>query len=481
MKKILTVLIILNFINSHAQKTATKDTVSLAKKYDTDRGIGVEAAGFSDETFHFLLNREFSKLVTGQSTIGVGTYASVDVQKTEATFSPSVMFKNGNILNFTFKGGATDGVSAVFNNSKLNTNLSFELQYNTIGKKYNTIYFDSETLRNYEAASLKADADHTLESSQLECLSELNTFYVEIEKLKKEIKESKSEMETLKSANNETQNSVIKARITYLECQIAILESGIQQNSEKIEAYLKETNHENEETNKLYKQMALNNKRAKNLESLRAKLEITGVTLYWFSFSYKLRNDAFKLLNSAESFENQVKEKNYLSHEFKSQFTLYHHNSNQMHETVYLAGALTYQYKSNYQDLSKVKVTDTETVGTTGTSTRETSDSFVAYQGDYKTGVNQLNLDIDFYYLFFEKDRFGIHVFPNSQFIQNLKPNHNLGVGLVMPFKDKTKEASVVNAEVYYNFLNVFNSNDSELNLFERNEIGLRFTFPFNF
>lgn len=468
MKKILLLPLMIGYISVNAQNETAYKT-----------------SGFSSETFHYLVNREFSKLVTGQSTIGVGTYASLDVQKTEATFSPSIGFKNGNILNFTFKGGATDGVSSVFNYSKLNTNLSFELQYNTLGKKFQTIYFDSETLRNYKADSTKICTEYNRTILELECLSQLNTFYVEIEKLNKVIKESQSEIDNLntalKSTNDETIIALISARINFIDCQKKIYLENLKLYNTKIAEYHNDATHEEEKTDKMYKMLSLNNKKAKNLEDLRSKLEITGVAMYWFSFSYKIRNDAFKLLDPTETFADQVKKKDYISHEFKSQFTLYHHTTSKLVKTLYLAAALTYKYKSNYLDLSKLTVTDTQTVGSSGTAVREISNNYIAYQGDYKTGVNQVDMDIDFYCLFFNKNLIGIHVFPNSQFKEDLKPSHNLGIGIVLPFKDKTKEASIINAELYYNILNVFNSEDSNKSLLERNDIGFRFTFPFNF
>jgi hypothetical protein len=471
-KTLLLLLLILNIINSYSQK---EQTVKNKIKTDSIKKMKIGTIGFSSENFNYLVNKNFSKLVTGQSTMGLGTYAAIDVKNTEATFSASKILPSGSIFNFNFKGGATDGVSSVFNNSKLNNNLSFELQYHSLHKRNIKIRYDLETLKKYQSDSLKIINDYNLEILKTDCLYDLNLILVETDKLKAQIEKDEHEVKTLTDSisllKSDSEIKIIVHKIDSIKCKIAIDRLTLQQNLVTIKKY-------ESGSNLLYKKLQLNNKKAKDINELQSKLDIIGAQFSWFSFSYKIRNDAFKLLDPGQSFANQVEKKNYVSHEFKTQLNFYDYDIN---HTIYWTTALSYKYKSNYLDLDKVEVTDTNVIGTSGNSTRETSKAYIAYTGDYKEGISEVDFDMDLYYLFLKNDILGFHIFPNSQFIQNQKPIHNLGFGLVVPFKDKNKSGSIVNAELYYNALNIFNTEGVNKNLLERNDIGFRFTFPFNF
>ena len=48
-------------------------------------------------------------------------------------------------------------------------------------------------------------------------------------------------------------------------------------------------------------------------------------------------------------------------------------------------------------------------------------------------------------------------------------------------FKNSKEENAVVNAELYYNFVDLFRTVDTELKFFERNNFGIRFSFPITF
>lgn len=65
--------------------------------------------------------------------------------------------------------------------------------------------------------------------------------------------------------------------------------------------------------------------------------------------------------------------------------------------------------------------------------------------------------------------------------MDKLKPTTNFGFGFLMAFKNKEKTENTINAELYINFQDMANTSDSDNNLVERSNYGLRFTFPINF
>ncbi|MFC4688324.1 hypothetical protein ACFO4P_15370 [Epilithonimonas pallida] len=74
--------------------------------------------------FRQILNLQFSKIITGSNFSTFGNYASIKTTEETLGFSASILRKNGNILTLKASGGASEGISGFFDNSKLNTNIS---------------------------------------------------------------------------------------------------------------------------------------------------------------------------------------------------------------------------------------------------------------------------------------------------------------------------------------------------------------------
>jgi hypothetical protein len=74
-----------------------------------------------------------------------------------------------------------------------------------------------------------------------------------------------------------------------------------------------------------------------------------------------------------------------------------------------------------------------------------------------------------------------VHLGPEATIKDNSRPLYNTTVGFLMLFKKEKEENSIVNAELYYSFKDMFDYSDSDDKFFERNEIGLRFSIPIQF
>lgn len=470
MKKLLLFFFILSSTAIYSQSVKekplkNKDSIVLQK---TNTAL-------SNKDFNAIIQTSFSKLITGQTANNVGSYAGVDIEKTEVTFSPTFLLENGNIITGKMMGGISDGTYAIFNNSKLNTNISLEVQYHFLYKKTpRTIYYyQSDYDKNIEDND-KIMKDHDKAKAKILASFDNNERIIENDKLNTENKTLDAEIIAL---NEKLKTPVTSAEKELLTAQIDNKTFKKKQNIDKIA--------ENDSLNKNYKKtkelLKIGNIRADKInENDISKLKVAGYQFSWFSLAYKLKNDEFRLLNPKEIYENQITKDNYISHEFKTQYSYVNLNPTN-YKTTYFTSSLTMKYKSNFNDLKKVEVTQTSTIGTSSNQVRETSDKFFAYSGTYKTGITELNVDIDFYHFPFSRSAIGFHIFPKSKYTQNIKPVYNTGFGVVFPFIDKKKDKSTINAELYYNFTNIFNSTDSDYTLIERNNIGIRLVFPINF
>ena len=471
MKKLLLFFFIISNTAIYSQSVKekplkNKDSIVLQKKTNTT---------LSNKDFNAIIQTSFSKLITGQTANNVGSYAGVDIEKTEVTFSPTFILENGNIITGKMMGGISDGTYAIFNNSKLNTNISLEVQYHFLYKKTpRTIYYYQSDYDKHLEDSTKIVKDHAAAKAKILKSFDNNERIIENDKLNTENKT----LDTDITALNQKLNTPITAyEKELLTAQVDNKTFKKNQNTAKIA----ENKLLNNDYNKLKELLKINNIRADKLnENDISKLKVAGYQFSWFSLAYKLKNDEFRLLDSKEVYENQITKDNYISHEFKTQYSYVNLNPTN-YKTTYFTSSLTIKYKSNFNDLKKVEVTQTSTIGTSSNQIRETSDKFFAYSGTYKTGVTELNVDVDFYHFPFSKSAIGFHIFPKSKYTQNIKPVYNAGFGVVFPFIDKKKEKSNINAELYYNFTNIFNSNDVDYTLIERNNIGIRLVFPINF
>ena len=109
---------------------------------------------------------------------------------------------------------------------------------------------------------------------------------------------------------------------------------------------------------------------------------------------------------------------------------------------------------------------------------------YTAYYGeDYTDSIVGFRLYTDYYRFLFKNNIVALHLFPQLQTYRSELPVWNCGVGLFFNLKNAKddKDNTVVNAELFYNVLDVFDVTNSDYRLIERNNVGIRFSFPINF
>lgn len=88
------------------------------------------------------------------------------------------------------------------------------------------------------------------------------------------------------------------------------------------------------------------------------------------------------------------------------------------------------------------------------------------------------NLSLHTYYLF-GKTPSGVHISPSVDIKDHEKAITNVLIGYIIPFQNTVKDQPVVNAEIYIKFNDLFNGADDASVFYNRNEVGVSFTFPF--
>lgn len=382
-------------------------------KQTVSRDVQIKTDSLSIPDFNNLINKQFSNLITGHSANALGGYASLDFEKGNVNFAPNYLFRNGNILSLTAIGGISDGFFEMFNHSELNTNLSFQFQYNLINRKQK----------------------RKLEYDPLEYKDFLETQRQILQKYSKDSLEIKNNNPLFTTSDS----------LSFSE-----------------------------------RMFRLNKKRAEDLtKSSLINLHIKGFQFGWFSYGYKLCHDAFRTFDPTLPFSEQIQKEKIISHEFKAQYSFYRWSAEKF-RTFFVSAAMMYDYQSNFEDLNSLEISEVTQYGL-HVGDRTTTKKYTAYQGDLIKREHVGRASVDFYYFLFTNKTMGLHLNPTVRFKERQDPLSNLNLGLIIPFKDPKKERSVLNAEVYYCLYDLFNSAKTNLNLAERNSIGLRFAFPIDF
>lgn len=423
-----------------------------------------EKIGLDPKTFKKTLNQQFSNLITGLSTNSIGNFASVDLKDAEVSFGGSSIFKNGSVLTIKAAGGVTDGLYSIFTNSKLNSQVSLDVKYHflTLSKQQLNYNFDSLVVynassaaieRDYRAKDLAITYSHRQDSiNLLQTKYELDSTIKALEGLLKPFDTTKMSKlsDSLHIAKGTAE--ILRDSICYALDNYPSIKTSIRQN---------------------------NNARTEAIDNLNFSKAVKGFSFGWFSIGYKVSDNSFKFFDSSRSFDAQVMDTSFVSHAVSVQFSHYKYSSAPYRSLFWDAG-LAFSISDNFSSLLKKEISESSNIGSIPSS-RSITDKYNAYQGSYTRNLKIWRTYADLYYFLFKNNTGALHLFPEWIIKDKEIPLGNFGVGFLFSFKDSKTDGAVVNAELYYNLLDLFNSTNSPKKLFERNDIGIRFAFPLQF
>jgi hypothetical protein len=475
MKKYLALLVLLQTcIYAQAQIADTYSALadSNAKKYilDPNKPPQLTRKQFEDE-----LKIVFNSVVTGSSKAQVGNFAAIDITQPTATFNYSFLSKGTTLFTVNGSADVKNGLSPVFNNSILNTDVSFQ-------PKISFLIPGTPSLTNNEK-DIKA-----IQTSQYNLLYTLKeNLYIGENRLRLSLVNQKK----LKLLISDLSNDIVanpgdaqkyKTRLWVAQDS---LNSMIQhmRNTYQIDISVYQDDTPDFENEIKEYETKLSKSFVSQLTALSEPIAPVGFNLKWISISYKITNSAFILYDPVLSYKAQVNKTNFITHSITLEYDYYKYNKLPNQSLYFSIGADPF-IGDNLSSLTSQTMTDTHDYSATP-DTRSSVKTYTAYldSGKYKRNLKGVKLHADFYYFLAKGNQFAIHLNPMATYSQGSLPEYDEGVGLICSFldpKDTTGKA-IVRTEFYCNFLDVTNSLKSKNNLASRNTIGLRFTFPINF
>jgi hypothetical protein len=455
--RILTVIALI--LSLCTTKSYAQDTLPFKVKFDEYRMTNSELQVKDNmNLIKKVLNHQFTNLITGQTQNSIGNFASLDLAEASVSFAGNLILDTSSVLTIKAAGGVSDGLFSVFNNSKLNTNISLDIQYNFMRFGKQKLLTNVDSTDQYEQSIDKIKYDYDVKrlaiANDKGCTD-----------LKDRNKKTEIIIDSLDKAIGNAADPDTIANLNYLKAKTKLLCDSIKH---AIDYY-----DQSEELQHLHDQTV------SQLDKLSLESAVVGFSFGWFSAGYKVTNNSFKLFSSSSPFSSQVLDTSFVSHEARVQYSYYKWVPKSYH-SFFVDGGLAFSYTDNFNSLKKTELSETTEYGSNPGDRTQTK-KFNAYQGTYTKDIKGLTPYVDFYYFLFNNNIGAIHANPQWVMQSKEKPVGNFYVGFLMAFKGTKTDNPIVNAELYYQFLDVFKTTDTDYKLFERNNIGIRFSFPIQF
>jgi hypothetical protein len=398
---------------------------------------------FSDSFDNIVVNKKlfFNKhfiTLFGINNEAPGNVLTIDSKEATLDFKGSIILGKFGILNLGLKSGVQNGVSAIFTDSKLNRKvggdigLIIELSKN----KNNTLFYD-----NY-----------------LSQLSKYETYIGQSKQIMKSIEDKRKEI----AGSNDKLVKEVENKIISQEKKNSMLDS-LQSIFIQRSSWLDELESKNK-----YK--------SDSIELLvYSGLRFQAYNTSWLSANLGFQNRVFRTYDIAKTYDDQVFKSDYTNVELR--FNWNHLHKSELDFSYYIQAGITVFEKDNLSDLDEISVTNRET-SATETSTRIFEEKYAAYKGLYKKGLAGLSFNSDFYPFIKRDPKNLLHI--GFEYATNEKQAdiQNVIFGYVKGFKTA---AGLFNIEFYYQFRDILNNRASDLSFWQRNEIGLKTSFPLTF
>jgi hypothetical protein len=410
--------------------------------------------------FSTIVKKEFKAVINSSGKTTTGKYASADTKDGQLVFNTTWIDKNENMFSVNAHGGVTDGIFSIFNQTKINNNVGFDFRYNFMMKRWSSLaYYDSELIK-LSSRIKSSDEEYNLNLTTHSHYREM--LIRKLALLDMELKDLSRQM------NDKGISSTEKTRIEYQSA-----EKNLQRDSIllKQQALYPETVMQ-----KIYK---VKNEHDRQLAA--EDFEYNAVFMQWFSIGGGIQNNSFNHFDPAQpTLESQISKRNFTTWNLSAEWNIYnwHHYSRY---TYFLQLGASFNISDNFNELSKMDLTDTNQFGTSLVS-RTSTKKITAYKGDYQTKIIGGKVFLE-YYKFLWDNNTAFHIYPEIILQKDRKNLCNAGVGFLYSFQnanEKEKEAKL-RAELYVNFTDLTDNLNTGKNFLKRNEFGLRVSFPISF
>lgn len=451
-----------------------------------------------------ILPKALSYFASSNSFTSLGNFASLSTKSNTLNASFFFLTENRSMYNISVNAGATQGISTLFDEGKLNSNVSIGLEYRLLFNRkirpfagYNLPDLDMLKLR-------EQDVEEEYNKKKINLLSR-------IEHLSNKVVDS-TDRTQFQLIGSDLIDIKLHSRLVGLLQSIdavvnkydAMSMDEFAKQDKTVQILVKQLKEFRAEVVKrvslkgdavyVDELIKINEKRLSKINKInsdRNALKPDFVRLNFISFGYKATNNSFvRFIDSLEE-STQLKGTDYISHNLSITYNFISNikevkydssgsivNFNHSNYKFLTIGA-EYSLANNQSSLTQVEVVDLQYEN--DDSTRKVSKTQNAFMGEYLEDLSGLNVFLDYYAFFSKKSNFlAYHINPALVIQENQKPITTLQLGLLIPFKKKEDNKTSVNVEIFYKIKDIFNTTNNANSLLNRNVIGIQTSFPFN-
>lgn len=472
--------------------------VTQKKKIDKPQPVYLSKSGLSR-----IISNRLGGIITGQgNSSAIANFASFDPVNGSFTFKGSIAIgknddatainppeKPKSFLTFKIEGDLiSDSYASLFQNTKLNTNTLIDAQLHTL-VKFKAKYFGSDRvtlqlarsliLNDYDAAVNKLFAEEKERKNYLlSKMSQLEIIKDSLKYYRNKYWDSAKEQQTALNSGN-------IADIKRLMEITNPLNKSIRKNEDDSVTICRQIDSVNLtiKNSLLLRQKAkekLNQDKSMKLIILESDAPLTELRIGWFTVTGGVSKKNYYTYTPGNIFSEQIQKSELGTFRAGLSWNYYCEDKFPVNFSwLFNIGFL--RYKDNNTSLLSTQGISQDVVvkNTAGDTVRKITKSYKVYT-DPISETQAWNLSSNLYLISGSKTA-ALHLFPSYDINDGGKSFLNLGIGIVMAFKNSKKDQPVINAEGYIQFLDMLNKLDSQKKLLNRNEIGIRFGIPFNF
>lgn len=426
--------------------------------------------------FKYALNKQFTKIATGTAFGNIGNFASISSDAKSFAIGGNVVTNSSSVWGFELSGGATEGIFKLFNDQKLNSNFAGELKYHKLIKT------DFGARNSFEVSDIE---DHISElNNQFRKDSTAITNHKELYKIQLDIINSEAKIieqnkQITKIEHLLSITPITKKTKDSLEATKGSLLFEIENNKLNIDLWNKQltkiiSNEDEYFSTELERKAQIRDKKRIELKNKKQDIDLQEFDITWLSFGLRAKNNEIKLFAPNNLPNLQFSDTSFVSQRFTASISRYR-NTTFQNQDVYWSAGFFLDYTTNFSSLKKVEIE--ERIPVTGNPHQELKKTINAYQGNYKEGLFDFTLFYDYYRFFGQYNSLlGLHINPTVNYNEIIKkPLTNLFLGIIIPFRDKKKQTSKINLEVFYDRQDIFNYLNRQN---KTSSFGIRATLP---
>lgn len=237
MKKLLlliSITIFFNYVGAQSDLILKDSSGKTFKFNDSNGAIIIDTVDLSNKSIlvKYIINNEFSRLVTGNSLTGLGNYANISTA--DNTFSASINHVTSyGVWDITLSGGSNDDITTFYKNSELNTGIGAGLSLHI--PLYRKIKINDQDVGELQDAEIAIKEKYRVELAKFENYEigydkQLADKEKEIEKIKQLIKNNVFDAEKDKTLTHKLKT--IEAEVDLINKKINFYSNPVNVNNE---------------------------------------------------------------------------------------------------------------------------------------------------------------------------------------------------------------------------------------------------------